>query len=84
MLHFLNKFDFVGYLENDEYEKSSCIRKVLTIEFQYIDSENSIDMLGVIDDLYILFITQNFHDIHLLDNIVRSDISLLVKEKSGR
>ena len=38
-------------------------------------------MLGVIDGLYILFITQNFHDIQILTKIVRGDIFLLVKEK---
>ena len=57
------------------------IKKVLTIEFQDLDSEKLINMLGVIDDLQILFITQNFHDIQILIKIVRGDLFLLVKEK---
>ena len=81
VLHFLNKLDFVGYLENDENEKFSCIKKVLTNEFQDLDSEKLINMLGVFDKLYILFVTQNFHDIQILTNIPRGDIFLLVKAK---
>ena len=53
VLPFLNKLLFVGYLENDECEKFACIKKVLTSEFQDIDSEKLINMLGAIDDLYI-------------------------------
>ena len=57
------------------------LKKVLTSEFQDIDSEKLINMLGVIDDLYILFITQNSHDIQILTDIIRTDIFLVVKEK---
>ena len=34
VLYFLNKLDFIGYLENHEYEKFCCIRKVLTSEIK--------------------------------------------------
>ena len=38
-------------------------------------------MLGVLDDLNTLLITQNFQDVQILTNVLRGDISLVVKEK---
>ena len=46
VLHFLNKLDFAGYLESCDYEKFSCFKKVLTSEFQDLDSEKLTNMLG--------------------------------------
>ena len=57
------------------------IKKVLAREFQDLDSEKLINMLGVIDDMQVLFITLNFHDIQILINILRGHFFLLVKEK---
>ena len=81
VLHFLSKLGFAGYLENYDYEKFNCIKKVLPDELQDVNSEKLISMLGVVDDLYILFIAQDFHDVQKLTNIVRDDIFVLVKEK---
>ena len=66
VLHFLNKLDFDGYLESVDYEKFSCIKKVLTDEFQDVNSEKLKNLLSVLVDLYILFITQDFQDVPLL------------------
>ena len=83
VLHFLNKLDFVVYLENDDYENFICIKKVLTDEFQDVNLEKSIYMLGVVDDLRVLFITQTFQHIHSLTNGLREDIFCLVKFSSN-
>ena len=81
VLHFLSKLDFVGYLKSDDYEKFNCIKKELTDEFQDVKSEKIINMIDVIDDSYISFITQDCHDVQILPDIVRGDIFLQVKEK---
>ena len=62
-------------------EKFSCIKKVLTDEFQDVNSEKLKKMFGVVDDLLIFFIIQDFHDVQILTIILRGDIFLLVKEK---
>ena len=80
VLHSLNKLNFVGYLESDDYEKCICIKKVLTDEFQDVNSEKLTNIIGVIDDLQFSFISQKFHDNQILTNIVRGDFFLLVKE----
>ena len=81
MLYFLNKLDFVGFSESDEYEKFLCIKKVLPDEFQDFDSDKILNMLGVVHDLHILFKTQDFQGVQILVKILRGDIFLLVKEK---
>ena len=81
VLHFLNKLDFVSDLESGEYKKFNCIEKVLTDEFQDVSSEKLINMLGVLDDLHILFITQNFQDVRILTNELLEFIFLPLKEK---
>ena len=81
VLHFLNKLDFVGYLRSAKYEKFNCIKKVLLDEFQDVNAEKLINMLGVVDELYILFITQVFHDVQILTYKLRCDIFLPVKKK---
>ena len=78
---FLKNLDFPGYLESDDFEKFKCIKKVVIIEFQDVYSEKLINMLDIVDDSYILFITQDFHDVQKLTNILRGDIFLLVEEK---
>ena len=81
VLHFLNKLDLVGYLEDSDYEKFNCIKKVLTREFQDENSDKLINMLNVFDNLYILFITQDFNNVLILTNSIRNDFFLLLKEK---
>ena len=81
VLHFLNKLDFVAYLEGSDYEKIICIKKVKTTEFQDVDSENLINMLGFIDDLYIIYKTHFFQDDQVLTSILRGNIFQLTKKK---
>ena len=79
VLHFLNKLLFVGYLENDDYENFKCIKKVLTDEFQDVNSEKLLYMLGIVDDLRVSFITPTSQHIPSLTNGLREDIFSLVK-----
>ena len=75
VLYFLNKLNFAGHLENVEYEKLDCVRAVLTDEFQDVNSEKLINLLGVLDDLHFLFVNLNFQVVQILSYILRSDIS---------
>ena len=83
VLPFLNKLDFAGHLEGDDYEKLGSIKKVLTDQFQDVNSEKIMNMFNNVDDLYVLFITQAFQSVEIegLTNILRDKIFLLVKEK---
>ena len=38
-------------------------------------------MMNVLDDIYILFVTQDFQNVRVLTDVLRDDIFLLFKEK---
>ena len=66
VLRFLNDLDFVGYLRSDEYSSCNHTKKVSKDKFQDVDSEQLILMLGLIDDLRILFLNQDFNEVNPL------------------
>ena len=61
VLHFLNYLHSVADLENHEYINFGRVKKVLKDNFQDVDLEQLIHMLGVVDDLHILFLNQEFN-----------------------
>ena len=56
VLHFLNYLDSVADLENHEYSNYDRVKKVLKDKFQDVDLGQLIHILGVVDDLHILFL----------------------------
>ena len=81
VLHFLNKLDVVADLERDEFKNFNCIKKVLANDFRDLNTEKIINMLNVVDDIYILFVTQDFQIVRVLTNVLPDDIFLLFNEK---
>ena len=82
VLHFLNYLDFVRYLRSDEYSDFNCVKNDLKDNFQDVDSEQLIRMLGVIDDLRILFINQDFNEVVPLIESMRERIFTLYEKKT--
>ena len=74
VLHFLNDLDFLGHLRSDDYSNFNRIGKVLKDTFQDVDSEQVIRILGVIDDLRILFLRQDFLEVGPLTESLRERI----------
>ena len=81
VLHFLNKLDLVLYLERVEFKNFNCIKKVLANDFQDLNSEKLKNLLNVVDDIYISFITPDFQNVRVLTNVLRDDIFLQFNEK---
>ena len=81
VLHFLNKIDLIGYLKRDEYGKFSFLYKILTDEFQDENSETIIRMLNIVDNLHMLFVTQDLNNVWMLTDVLRNEIFLMVEEK---
>ena len=81
VLHYLNFLDFVGDLKSDDYSNFIHTKKVLKDDFQYVDSEQLIHMLGVINDLRILFLRQDYHDVDLITESLRGKIFILYEKK---
>ena len=82
VLHFLDYLDFVGYLRSDEYKNYNYTKDVLKDSFQDVDSEQLIHMLGVIDDLRILFLNQDFNEGIPLTESLRERIFTLNEKKT--
>ena len=80
--HFLNYSDFVGDLGSDEYSNFKPVKNVLTNNFQDTDSEQLIQMLGVIDDLHIIFLRQDFQDFQPLTEALCERIFTVYEKKT--
>ena len=82
VLHFLNYIDSVADLENHEYSNFGRVKKVLKDNFQDVDLEQLIHMLGVIEDLHLLFINQDFNEYNPLIESLRERIFTLYEKKT--
>ena len=80
--HFLNYLGFVGDLRTDGYSSFSHNKNVLKDNFQEVDSEQVIHMLGVIDDLRILFLRQDFHKVAPLTESLHERTFTLYENKT--
>ena len=60
----------VGYLESSDYDKFNWIKKVLIDEFLEFDSNKLVKKLGVVENLHIVFITQEFQDVQTITKVL--------------
>ena len=81
VLRFLNYLDIACNLSDGEYVASDDIRKILTIYFQHIDSEQLICILSIVDKIHIRFLRQDFEDIEELINGLRQRIFEIYTKK---
>ena len=84
MLHFLNYLDFVADLRSDDYSNFNHNKKVLKDNFQDVDSEQLILMLGFIDDSRILFPKKGFIEVNSLTELLRERIFTVYEKKNKR
>ena len=82
VLYFLNYLDSVADLENHEYSNFDRVKKVLKDNFQDVNLEQLIHMLGVVDDLHILFLNQDFYEYNPLIESLRERIFTLYEKKT--
>ena len=82
VLHFLNTLDSVADLENHEYSNFDGVEKVLQDNFQDVDLGQLIHMLGVVDDLHILFLNQDFNECNPIIESLRERIFTLYEKKT--
>ena len=80
-MYFINDLFFVRYVEEDDYEKFDCVRKILMDDLRDLDSNKLKNMLGMLVDLCFSFRTNKFSRIVYKVKLLREDIFLLLKEK---
>ena len=81
-LHFIKFLDFGGDLTNHDYINFNHTKKVMKKYFQDVVSEQLIHMLGVIDGLRILFLSQDFNEVRPLTKSLRERIFTLCEKKT--
>ena len=82
VLYFLNKLNFTGYLESDDYEKNNGVREIIVDQFQDVNSLKLIDASSIVDDLLIIFMTGELQQIFDETKTLREDIFKLIKEET--
>ena len=82
VLHFLKYLDSVAALRRDDYSNFNHTKKVLKDNFQDVDSEQLILILGIIDDLRILFLNQDFNEVNPLTESLRERIVTIYEKKT--
>ena len=82
VLHFLDYLDSVADLENHEYSNFGRVKKFLKDNFQDVDLEQLTHMLGVVNDLHILFLNQDFNKYNPLIESIRERIFTLNEKKT--
>ena len=82
VLHILNYLDSAADLENHEYSNFDRVKKVLKVNFQDVDLGQLFHMLGVVDDLHILFLNQDFNEYNPLIESLRERIFTLYEKKT--
>ena len=58
-------------------------KKILIDEFQDIDSVKMFIVMGVLDNLRIVLITQDFEDVQKITKVLRDDVFSLVEISSN-
>ena len=82
VLHFLNYLDFVGDLRSDEYSNFNHTKESWKDNFQDVDSDQLIHMLGVIDDLHFLLLRQDFNEVCPITDSLRQRIFTLYEKET--
>ena len=82
MLHFLNYIDFVADIKSGDYSNLNLTKKVLEDTFEDVDSEQPIHRFGVVDDLRILFLSQDFNEVNPLPESLRERNFTLYEKKT--
>ena len=63
ILYYLNKLDFKDSVNDDDYENLRCAKRILVSEFEDYNVPKLIDVLSLVDNL---FITLTFGNLQLI------------------
>ena len=68
IMYLINGLFFVVHLEEAAYKEFDCVRVILVDEFQDLYSDKLTNMLGILDEIYFWFRTQ---EVSQLENKVK-------------
>ena len=69
VVYYLNKLDFTDKVNDSDYENLKCVKRVLVKEFEEYNVPKLLDVLSIVDNLFITFTVGG-----LQDNLIETDI----------
>ena len=78
VLYYLNKLDFTDNVDDSDYENLRCVKRTLVNEIEDYNIPKLIDVLSIVDNLFITLTVGKLQDISIKTNTVGKlqDISI--------
>ena len=78
VLYYLNKLDFTDNVDDSDYENLKCVKKILVREFEDYNIPKLIDVLSIVDNLFITLAVGELQDILIKRDTLRENILYLI------
>ena len=63
IINYLNKLDFTDNVKDSDYESLRCVERILVNEFEDYNLPKLIDVLSMVDNLFIMLTVDKLQDI---------------------
>ena len=83
MLYFLKKRDFTDNVKDTDFENLRCVKRILVKEFEDSDVHKLIDVLSIVDNLFITLAVGGLQDIIFKTDTLRESILYLNRFKKN-
>ena len=77
----MNKLDFTDKRNDDDFENLRCVKRKLVKEFEDYNVSELIDVLSIVDNLFITFTVGELQDILNKTDTLRENILYLISFK---
>ena len=81
VLYYLNKLDFTDKINETDFENLRYVKRILVKEFADYNVSKLIDVLSIVDILFITLTVGELQDISNKTNTLRENISYLISFK---
>ena len=81
VLYFLNKLDFTDNVIDTDFENLRCVKRILVKEFEGYNVHDLIDILSIVENLFITLTVGGLQDILIKTNTLRENNLYLISFK---
>ena len=81
VLYYLNKIDFTDKVNDDDYENLRRLKRILVREFEDYNIPKLVDVLSIVDNLFITLTVGKLHIILIKTDTLRKNILYLISFK---
>ena len=78
VLYYLNKLDFTDNVNDSDYENLRCVKRILVKKFEDYNIPKLIDILSIVDNLFITLTIGQLQDILIKTDTLRENILYLI------